>query len=492
MVGYRCLDKLEEACGIFGVYSRDEDVARLTYFGLHGLQHRGQESAGIAVGDGKSINMHRAMGLVPQVFDEAVLTNLQGHAAIGHVRYSTTGSTRIENAQPMRKSYPDGSIAVAHNGNLTNTQELRSRLAGDGATFQSTCDSEVIASLVAARAGEGIETAIKECLPQLRGAFSVVLLSEDALFAFRDVHGIRPLALGRMGDTYIVSSETCGLDIIGATYEREVEPGELIIVDKDGLRSVSVSHSAKRALCIFEFIYFARPDSFLYDRNLYFARKQMGMKLAEEAPVEADLVIGVPDSGTPAAIGFAERSGIPYGEGLIKNRYIGRTFIQPGQTLRQLGIRLKLNPLKEAICGKRLVVIDDSIVRGNTSRKIVTVLKEAGAEEVHLRISSPPVSFPCFYGIDTADQDELIAAAKTAGDNEALEGGVPESNGDTVEAVREYLGADTLHYLSLKALVESTGRPDSGFCMACFSGDYPIKVSSGLKVAKFSLEEVKL
>jgi len=467
-------DGFQEACGVFGIYAPGEDVARVTYFGLHGLQHRGQESAGIAVANGSSILIHKDMGLVPQIFDEQTLANLNGHIAVGHARYSTTGSTRLENSQPIYRSYAGGSLALAHNGNLINTQELRQMLTRNGSIFQSTSDSEVIAELIVSFIHLGVEEAIKKTMEKLKGAYSVVIMTQDKLFAIRDPYGIRPLAMGKRGKNYIISSETCGLDIVGAKYLREVQPGEMVVIDGDGFHSEQAMPPQKPSLCIFEFIYFARPDSSLYGRLLYHARKHMGMSLAVESPVEADLVVPVPDSGTSAAVGFAEKSGIPFGEGMIKNRYIGRTFIQPNQSIRQLGVKLKLNPLKEIIKGRRLVVVDDSIVRGTTSRKIVSMLKEAGVKEVHMRISSPPVRFPCFYGIDTATKTELIASDKT------------------VEEVRQFLGADSLSYLSFEALVASTKRAYGDFCLACFDGDYPIEISKELKISKFMLEESKV
>ncbi|MDI6690191.1 MAG: amidophosphoribosyltransferase [Actinomycetota bacterium] len=468
---YSLNSERNEACGVFGIYASGEDVARLTYFGLHGLQHRGQESAGIAVADGSSISIFKDMGLVPQVFDEQSLASLKGHIAVGHVRYSTTGSTRLENAQPIEKPYLKGTLAIAHNGNLINTQQLREMLLGEGIRLQSTSDSEVIAALVAKYAHLGIGEAIRRAMKFLRGAYSVVILTEDKLVAIRDPYGIRPLGIGKLGRYFVISSETCGLDIVGAKYLRDIEPGEMVVINEDGIHIEQAMPLAKPSLCIFEFIYFARPDSSLYGRNLYYARKSMGIRLAQEAPADADLVIGVPDTGTSAAVGFAEESGIPFGEGLIKNRYIGRTFIEPSQRMRQMGIRLKLNPLREVIKGKRLIVVDDSIVRGNTTKKIIRILKEAGATEVHMRISSPPIKYPCFYGIDTANRSELIASTKS------------------VEEIREFIGADSLHYLSIEALVASTRRPYEDFCLACFDGVYPIRIPKDLKITKFMLEK---
>ena len=459
-----------DACGVFGVYAPGEDVSRLTYLGLFALQHRGQESAGIAVSDDHSILVFKDLGLVSQVFNDRTLSTLTGKAAIGHVRYSTFGSSRWENAQPVHIMVGESSVALAHNGNLLNALELRATLPS-GVILRSTSDSEVIAALLAAAGEHNLEAAIRRTVPRLQGAYSLVILEEDRLIGLRDPWGLRPLALGRLGASYVLSSETCGLDIVGAEYVREVEPGEMVIIDGSGLRSEVVGRAPQRSLCIFEFIYFARPDSFLLGKNVYEARRRMGEGLARESPVEADLVIGVPDSGTPAAIGYAAQAGIPFGEGLIKNRYIGRTFIQPNQSSRQLGIRLKLNPLSEVIKGQRLVVVDDSIVRGNTSRKIVRLLKRAGASEVHFRVSSPPICWPCYYGIDTPDRGELLAAAKG------------------IDGVRGFIEADSLAYLSYGGLISATGCPREGFCLACLDGNYPIPPQGEQAPSKLALEE---
>ncbi len=466
-------DRPEEACGVFGIYSSGEDVAKLAYFALHALQHRGQESAGIAVADGHTLTVVKNLGLIAQAFKESDFASLEGHIAIGHTRYSTTGSATVwENAQPMLSSIGETTIALAHNGNLVNTGELREELAGNGFRFRSTTDSEVLASLVDhfTQINGGIRAGIRETMSLISGAYSVVLQSEEALYAFRDPYGVRPLVLGRLGDGWAVASETCALDIIGARFEREVAPGEMIKVGAEGLLSEQAVPAAKPSLCMFEFIYFARPDSVLYDCTLYEARRRMGAALARSAPADADLVIGVPDSGVPAAVGFAQDSGIPYAEGLVKNRYVGRTFISPTQTLRQQGIRLKLNPLRHVIGGKRLVVVDDSIVRGNTSRKLVALLREGGAAEVHMRITSPPVQWPCFYGIDTDTQEQLIASSVS------------------VEEVRNYIGADSLAYLSVDDMVEATGRHANDFCLACFTGEYPIGIPESVKSGKMRLE----
>ncbi len=465
----------EEACGVFAVYAPGQDVARLTYFGLHALQHRGQESAGIAVGDHETVTVTKNLGLVSRVFKESDLDSLTGDVAIGHTRYSTTGaSTSWENAQPHLSAIGQQMIALAHNGNLVNTTELRDDLKGNGVRFRSTTDSEVIATLVGHFTQEHnhIREGIRETMKLVRGAYAVVITTEEAIYAFRDQYGIRPLVLGKLDDTgWVVSSETCGLDIIGAEFVRDIAPGEMIKISADGVEAEQAVPAEKPSLCIFEFVYFARPDSVMYDCTLYEARRRMGSFLAEESPVEADLVIGVPDSGVPAAVGFAQASGIPFGEGLVKNRYVGRTFISPSQYLRQQGIRLKLNPLKHAISGKRLVVVDDSIVRGNTSRKLVQLLRDGGAAEVHMRITSPPVEWPCFYGIDTDTQEQLIASSHS------------------VEEVREFIGADSLAYLSLDALVASTGADKSGFCRACFDGEYPVDIPESVRKGKLAHEQ---
>lgn len=465
------LDRFEEACGIFGIFAPGEDVAKITYYGLYGLQHRGQESAGIAVADGTSTFVFKDMGLVSQVFDEKNLASLQGHIAIGHVRYSTTGSNHWENAQPIHEVFGENTFALAHNGNLINTGELREELERRHCKLRASSDTEVIAALIASSGERDIDEAIKSTVPYLKGAFSLVILTEGKLIGLRDAYGIRPLSLGKLRDNFLISSETCGLDIVGGQFVRDILPGEMVVIDDNGLESKMILPTAKKSLCVFEFIYFARPDSFLYGRNVYHARKHMGMKLAEEARAEGDLVIPVPDSGNSAAIGYAERAGIPFGEGLIKNRYIGRTFIQPSQTIRQLGIRLKLNPLRETIEGKRLIVVDDSIVRGNTSKKIVSILRNAGAKEVHMCISSPPIRYPCFFGIDTPSHLELVASTLSA------------------DQVRDFIGLDSIHYLSLDGVVEAIDRPKEDFCRACFDGEYPIKIPKDIKISKAMFEK---
>jgi amidophosphoribosyltransferase len=467
-------DRPEEACGVFGAYAPGEDVARLTYYGLHALQHRGQESAGIAVGDHETVTVTKNLGLVSRVFKESDLDSLTGDVAIGHTRYSTTGSsTSWENAQPHLSTIGRQVIALAHNGNLVNTHELREGLKDRGIRFRSTTDSEVIATLIGAftQQHHHIRDGIRETMKLITGAYAVVLVTEEALYAFRDPHGVRPLVLGKIDDRgWVVSSETCGLDIVGAEFLRDVAPGEIVKISADGVEAQQGVPAEKMSLCMFEFVYFARPDSVLLDCSLYEARRLMGAALAEEAPAGADLVIGVPDSGVPAAVGYAQASGVPYGEGLAKNRYVGRTFISPSQTIRQQGIRLKLNPLKSAIAGKRLVVVDDSIVRGNTTRKLVKLLRDAGAAEVHMRITSPPVAWPCFYGIDTDTQEQLIAASHS------------------VEEIRDHIGADSLAYLSLPAMVAATGADGSSFCLACFDGEYPVEIPESVRRGKMALE----
>ena len=453
-------DKLKEECGVVGVYqgNKTEDVVKLVYSGLYALQHRGQESAGIATNDGNQTHFHKGMGLVPEIFNESIYKKLMGHIGIGHVRYSTTGDSHIGNAQPLVVRYRGGSIALAHNGNLINAEKLREGLEDSGVVFQTTIDTEVIVNLIARFSNEGILKAIEKTMELIRGAYALVVMTEDCLIGVRDPFGLRPLCLGKLKGGYVLASESCGLDAIGAEFIRDVEPGEIIIINGDGLKAKQVMKKNRRASCIFEYIYFARPDSIIDGVSVYEARKNAGKILAKEHPVEADLVIAVPDTSIPAAIGFAEASGIPYGEGLIKNRYIGRTFIQPNQSLRESTVRLKLNPLKNTVAGKRIVMIDDSIVRGTTSRQIVNNLKLAGAKEVHVRISSPPVAYSCHFGIDTPDKDELIGAVRN------------------VEEIRIAIEADSLGYISREGLIQSIGKSDEHHCIACFSGDYPMEV----------------
>ena len=467
-------------CGIFGVFHPGEDVANLTYFGLYSLQHRGQESAGIAVSDGQRIQMRKEMGLVAQVFDQDDIETLRGHIAIGHTRYSTTGSPRLPNAQPLSFEHPVlGPILVAHNGNLVNTHALRQELVDEGAVFETTSDTEVLGSLLTRTAGDSIEEVLTAALPKLEGAYCLLFLTRDTLAVARDPLGIRPMCLGRFGDIdapggtgYVVASETCALDVIGATFICEIEPGEIVSIDREGMRSTKIPHQAtRRAMCSFEFIYFARPDSVMMGESLYEARRKMGRELARESPADGDLVITLPDSGTPAAIGFADEAGLPFAEGMIKSRYITRTFIQPTQRLREAGIRLKFNPMRHVLEGRRVVLVDDSIVRGTTSRRIIDELRRAGAREVHMRIASPPISWPCFMGIDIASRRELIAAENSE------------------EQIGAMLGADSLHYLSIDGLRRAMGRPDgAGFCFACFTGTYPVAVPEHLEADKLALE----
>lgn len=469
-------DHMEEECGVFGVWAPDEDVARLTYFGLHALQHRGQESAGIAVGDGHTVTTVKNLGLVTQVFEETDLKSLPGIVAIGHTRYSTTGASKAwENAQPHMSSIGRQLIALAHNGNLINTHEIREELQSDGAHLASTTDSEAIAALIDiyTQKTSHIREAISETMKRIKGAYAVVVMTENALYAFRDPRGIRPLCIGELdkGRGYVVASETCGLDIVGAKFLREVGPGEVIKVSEDGLQILDAIPADRQAMCMFEYVYFARPDSEIDGASMYQVRRRMGQRLAEEAPAQADMVMGVPDSGVPAAVGFAKKSGIPYGEGLAKNRYVGRTFISPSQTIRKLGIRLKLNPMRHEIEGKRLVVVDDSIVRGNTLKQLVGMLRDFGAKEVHMRISSPPVMWPCFFGLDIDTRDQLIAANKS------------------VDEIRQFIDADSLAYISKEGMVRATGRDENRFCLGCFTGEYPMDVPESLSGNKMAYEE---
>jgi amidophosphoribosyltransferase len=474
-------DKPEEACGVFGVYAPGEDVAKLAYFGLYALQHRGQESAGIATFDGDEVHLHKDMGLVSQVFSEAKLGHLTGNLAIGHTRYSTTGSSRVVNAQPAVVATRLGTLALAHNGNLVNTASLRDEFLQRNHNLLTTTDSELIALAIAEQVNQGkdwIEGAIS-AFNICQGAFSLAIGTPVGMIGTRDPNGIRPLVIGTLprltSDAplrYVIASETCALDIIGADYVRDVEPGELVWITDEGLTSIRWAKQPQRKLCIFEMIYFARPDSVMEEESLYSYRMRIGRRLAIESPAEADIVIAVPDSGVPAAIGYSQASGISYAEGLIKNRYVGRTFIQPTQTMRESGIRMKLNPLKDVLAGKRVVIVDDSIVRGTTSRKIVKALRDAGAIEVHMRISSPPVTHPCFYGIDTDSQDQLIAATKS------------------VEEIAKQIDVDSLSFLTWRGMLEETREDPESFCSACFTGDYPVPVPEMVKRSKLKLEPV--
>lgn len=475
----------QDACGVFGVWAPGEDVAKLTYYGLYALQHRGQESAGIATSNGQQILVYKDMGLVSQVFDERSLSTLRGHMAVGHCRYSTTGGSTWENAQPTLGGHDTGTVALAHNGNLINSAELLELVEARAETPEvdgtwrglskgelsrgNTTDTALVTALLAGEQDRSLEEAAMELLPQLRGAFCFVFMNEDTLYAARDPQGLRPLVIGRLERGWVVASETAALDIVGASFVREVEPGELVAIDEDGLRTRSFAEPTRKG-CVFEYVYLARPDTTINGRTVHEARVEMGRALAREHPVEADLVIATPESGTPAAIGYAQESGIPFGQGLVKNAYVGRTFIQPSQTIRQLGIRLKLNPLDHVIKGQRLVIVDDSIVRGNTQRAVVRMLREAGAAEVHVRISSPPIKWPCFFGIDFATRAELIAT------------------GLGVDEICTSLGADSLGYISEEGMIAATEQPVDELCTACFSGTYPMELPSEDRLGKSLLE----
>ena len=458
-------------CGVFGIRSEERDVARLSYFGLFALQHRGQESAGIAVSENGRVTVLRDMGLVAQVFNEQKLQALPGEVAIGHTRYSTTGSNAWSNAQPLVHHGRARTVSICHNGNLTNTTALREELEAAGVRLGATSDTEVIAALLA-NDPSPLPLAVAQTMAKLEGAYSIVALAGSELVAFRDRHGIRPLSLGRLGDDWVVASETCALDLIGATFERDVRPGELVIVDAEGLHATQALPAGRHAQCIFEHVYFARPDSTLAGTEVHAARVRMGARLAEEAPAEADFVMPIPDSGTPAAVGYSRAAGIPYNEGLIKNRYVGRTFIEPDNELRKQGIKLKFNPLPE-VRGKRIVIVDDSIVRGNTMQALVGMLFDAGAVEVHVRISSPPIVSPCFYGVDMADEAQLAAS------------------GRTVEEMRELIGATSLHHLSLEGMHWATRLPEESVCRACFTRDYPTLIPAERNLAKLRFEPVR-
>lgn len=468
------LDRPHEACGVFGIYAPEMDVARVTFFGLYALQHRGQESAGIVTADGSpTLREHRRIGLVSQVFMEDDLQGLTGFAAIGHTRYSTTGSNRQENVQPMLDMGTLGPVAVAHNGNLTNTLTLRDRLLSEGEKLKTTSDTEVLTRMIANAPGATYAEKLKRVMPSLQGSYSLAVLTPTELIAVRDPFGVRPLCIGKLSGHWVIASETCALDTVGATFVREVEPGEVVVIDGDGeqgLHSYQGQRSISRAGCLFEYIYFARPDSVILNRSLYLARQRMGMQLAEEYPVDADMVIGVPDSATPAAAGYAAARGLPYADGLIKNRYIGRTFIQPDQQMRSLGVKMKFNALNAVLKGKRVVMIDDSIVRGTTSRPLVQLLRDAGASEVHLGISSPPFKWPCYLGLDVAKRDELIAARL-----------------ESVEEIGREIGADSIRYLSLEGLIKAIDLPHEAFCVGCFTGHYPMPVQMDL-ADKLALE----
>ncbi|HVC32091.1 MAG TPA: amidophosphoribosyltransferase [Chloroflexota bacterium] len=460
-----------EACGVFGVYGPGEDVARITFFGLYALQHRGQESAGIVTADGERLTAHMRMGLVAQVFTEEDLLGLRGHIAVGHTRYSTTGSSKIYNAQPIVVRSTACELALAHNGNLANANVLREELIEQGYQFRTSTDTEIIARLFCEGPGQDLVDRIRRAMPRFQGAYSLVVATKDQLLAVRDPLGVRPLCLGRLNSAWIVASESCALATVGAEYIREIEPGEIVLIDERGVESLQGAVSERQATCLFEYIYFARPDSVINNRLVYQARQEMGRELAREYPVEADIVIAVPDSAIPGGIGYAEESGIPYREGLVKNRYIGRTFIQPDQHLREIGVRLKFNPLPEVLAGQRVVVVDDSIVRGTSTKPIVKLLREAGAREVHVRIQAPPMVHPCYLGVDTARRSELIAARMT----------VPE--------ICQHIGADSLGFLSLQGLERAVRVSGGGLCNGCFTGHYPVPVQ--LDLDKFALERAR-
>ena len=466
--GPTTLDRPGEACGVFGIYAPGSDAPRLTYFGLFALQHRGQESAGISVSDGETITVYKELGLVTQVFDEATLGGLHGHIAVGHTRYSTTGSSVWENAQPAFRQVANTGIALGHNGNLTNTRALAEQLGGVNATSDSELMTEAIARAIETNRSDGreLERAMLKVLPSFEGAFSLAVMDQGHLVAVRDPHGFRPLCLGRLGRGWVVASETAALDIVGATFVREIEPGEMVSIDASGVRSHRPFGEKPPRLCVFEFVYFARPDSLLYGRDVHGARRAMGHILADEAPADADVVVPVPESGIPAAQGYSATSGIRYVDGLVKNRYIGRTFINPTPLLRERGIRMKLNPIRSSLEGRRVVLVDDSIVRGTTTKKLVQMVRDAGAVEVHLRISSPPYRWPCFYGMDTSDRDSLLAAHKS------------------LDEIAEHLEVDSLAYLSVDGLMRAAATDGNPFCTACLTGEYPTEIGEG----KFVLE----
>jgi amidophosphoribosyltransferase len=465
-------------CGIFGIHSRQADVANLTFFGLFALQHRGQESAGIAVGDGEGVRIHRDMGLVTQVFSPAAIAELRGSVAIGHTRYSTTGASRAENAHPVAFRHPAlGPGAIAHNGNLINSNAIRRELEADGAQFDTGLDTEVMARLLEHTHGADWQEVLRRAFARVVGAYSCAIVTKDSVIALRDPYGFRPLCIGfiplRGQPAHVVASETCALDTVNATFVREVHPGEMVVMDDHGLTSSQFQESGRHAMCVFEFIYFARPDSIIKNCELEEARVRMGRELSREQPVDADMVIAVPDSGTPAAIGYAEESGIPFREGLVKSRYINRTFIEPDQSLREAGVVLKLNPLRRSLRGKRVIAVDDSLVRGTSSRPVIEVLRRAGAREVHFRVSSPPMRFPCFMGVDIGSTKQLVAA------------------GRTVDEVRQFIGADSLAYLSIPALMRAVGHGAiDQFCRACFDGAYPVPVPQQLEMDKMAFEDL--
>ncbi|MEK6263928.1 MAG: amidophosphoribosyltransferase [Clostridium sp.] len=456
MNNFKYEDKFKDECGVFGVFSPDKDldVASLTYYGLYALQHRGEESAGIVCSDGNTLVCEKDMGLVCDVFNDEKISAMKGHAAIGHVRYSTTGGSELKNAQPLLSKFKLGDIAIAHNGNLVNADVIRELLEDCGHMFQTSIDSEVILNLIARGAKKGVEKAVVDAIQAIKGSYAIVMLTKEKLIGVRDQNGIRPLCIGTIGNSYVIASESCALDAVGADFLRDVNPGEIVIIDKNGLTSINFAEKAKKATCAFEYIYFARPDSTIDGINVYSSRVSAGEQLFEESPVDADMVIGVPDSGMAAAIGYSKASGIPFGMGLIKNRYVGRTFISPTQEIRERAVSVKLNALKINVEGKRVILIDDSIVRGTTSKRLVEILKRAGATEVHFRVCSPVVKYPCYFGIDTPYRKDLIGA------------------NIEVEEIRQGIGADSLGYLSIDGLLKSLGR--TNFCLGCFKGTYPV------------------
>ena len=463
--------KINEKCGVFGIYAPGRKIAETIFYGLQALQHRGQESAGIAVSDGEDILIFKDLGLVSQVFNEQNIAPLQGHIGIGHTRYSTTGMNIWKNSQPLYRMFKNESFAIAQNGNLTNVKEIRNEQIKKGINFETTTDTEVIASLIESSEKENIEDAIKEATGKIKGSYSLVILTKDEVFGIRDPHGFRPLVLGNLDGSYVIASETCALDIIDAKFIREIDPGEIIVLDKDGMRSQMILPVDRISMCVFELIYFARPDSYIHNKNMFEVRHRLGQELAKEFPADADIVIPVPDSGTPAAIGYSAESKIPYAEGFIKNRYIGRTFIQPKQETREISVKLKLNPLRDIIQGKKLVVVDDSIVRGTTSKKIVKMLYNTGAKEVHMRITCPPLLYPCYYGVDMATRKEFIA------------------NHKTLEDIREFLKVDSLKYLTMSGLVKAVGESKEKFCFACFDGEYPVQIPENIESDKCSIDK---
>jgi len=457
----------KDECGIFAVYGH-EDAAKLSYFGLYALQHRGQESAGIVVSDGKKVVEHKAMGLVPEIFNEQILNGLKGNVALGHVRYSTTGSSLLCNAQPFRVRHSGHSISIAHNGNIVNAHQIRSVLEQNGSIFQTTMDSEVVLHLMARRLNMGMEQAMIETMGQLKGAYSVVVMTEDSLIAAKDPNGFRPLCLGKLNSGYVLASETCAFDLVEAEFIRFIEPGEIVIINKDGVKSIHSGIPSRRSQCIFELIYFARPDSNVFGENVYLFRKRQGELLAKEYPLDVDFVMPFPDSGNYAAIGYAQASGIPLEMGMIRNHYIGRTFIQPSQSMRDFGVKVKLNPVKELLRGKKVLIMEDSIIRGTTAKTRVKTLREIGAKEVHMVVSCPPHAYPCHYGIDFSTRGELIAAQKS------------------VDEIRDFVGLDSLGYLSIDNLKKATAIPDQELCFACFNGQYPVPIEK--ETSKFCLE----